>query len=59
MSGQGYPLDDRTRNRIAILATDGHKNTVIARICGICDRTVERVRRDIQEQKTDSGQKKV
>ena len=59
MSGQGYPLDERTRNRIAILATDGHKNTVIARICGVCDSTVQRVRHDIQEQKTASGQKKV
>ena len=59
MSGQGYPLDERTRNRIAILATDGHKNTVIARICGVCGKTVQRVRQGLQENQLPEPRKKV
>lgn len=46
MLGQGRKLDERTRNRILILESQGVRTVDIARVCGVCERTVRRVRQN-------------
>lgn len=42
--GSGHKLDDRTRNRITVMVSNGQTSASIARVCGVSEKTVQRVR---------------